>query len=246
MFFKKCLCEYNGARYSGWQFQDGCDTVQERIETALEKLYNKKIRIAGAGRTDAGVHARGQVFSYNTAIDRPNHAIMCALNSMLPRDIAIIGVEDVTQEFHAQFSAVSKTYSYLILNRQARAALEHERMWFRRVPIDVDLMCAVLRPLAGTHDFTSFCVKKSLKKNSVRTVNFINAAKEGDCIKIRINADGFLHNMVRIIVGSAVQLTYEGGSPVDMKAALAARDRRAARATAPPQGLYLEEVLYKK
>ena len=244
MFYKKCLCEYNGARYSGWQYQDGYDTIQSRIETALEKLYNEKIRIAGAGRTDAGVHACGQVFSYSTVIDRPNHAIMCALNSMLPRDIAITAAQDVPQEFHAQFSAVSKTYCYIILNRQARAALEHERMWFRRVPIDIDLLSTMLKPLTGTHDFTSFCVKSSLKKNRVRTVNFINAVKTGDYIKIRINADGFLHNMVRIIVGSAVQLTLEGGTPVDMRAVLDARDRRAAYVTAPPHGLYLEEVFY--
>jgi len=244
MYYKKCLCEYNGARYAGWQFQDGYDTIQNQIEAALEKLYNERVRIAGAGRTDAGVHARGQVFSYSTAIDRPNHAIMCALNSMLPRDIAITSAEDVPPEFHAQFSAVSKTYCYHILNRQARAALEHERMWFRRIPIDIELLCVILEPIVGTHDFTSFCVKKSLKKNSVRTVNFITACKEGDYIKIRINADGFLHNMVRIIVGSAVQLTLDGGAPDDMKAILDARDRRAARVTAPPQGLYLEEVIY--
>ncbi len=244
MFNKKCLCEYNGAGYAGWQFQDGLDTIQQQIETALEKLYNNNIRIAGAGRTDAGVHAYGQVFSYNTEIDRPNHAIMCALNSMLPRDIAVTRVEDALPGFHAQFSAINKTYHYLILNREARAALEHERMWFRRMPIDVDLLRSVLEPLAGTHDFASFCVKKSLKKNTVRTVNFITADKNGDYIKIRINANGFLHNMVRIIVGSAVQLTLEGGTPADMKAILEARDRRTARVTAPPQGLYLEEVFY--
>lgn len=244
MFYKKCFCEYNGARYAGWQFQDGADTIQNRIETALEKLYNDRIRIAGAGRTDAGVHARGQVFSYNTGIDRPNHAIMCALNSILPRDIAVIGVEDTFSGFHAQFSAVSKTYHYIILNRQARAALEHERMWFRRIPLDIDLLRAILQPLAGTHDFASFCVKKSLKKNTVRTVNFITASQERDYIKIKINANGFLHNMARIIVGSAVQLTFENAEPADMQAILDAKDRRAAGVTAPPQGLYLEEVFY--
>jgi tRNA pseudouridine38-40 synthase len=245
MYRKKCLCEYDGTAYSGWQFQEGLVTIQDTIEKALSPLYGgEKITIMGSGRTDSGVHAMGQVFHYTTNIWRENRSVTNSLNSVLPRDIAIISTEDVPLDFHAQMSAISKTYKYVILNRDARAGLDNNRVWFRRSPIDVDLLRKLLEPLVGTHDFTTFCVRKSIKQNSVRTINFINVEKSGDYVIVRLNANGFLHNMIRIIMGTAVNMTFEGGTPEQMVKILAARDRLAALATAPPHGLYLEEVFY--
>ena len=242
---KKCVCEYNGTAYSGWQTQDKSHpTIQSEIEASLKILYGTDISIMGSGRTDAGVHACAQVFHYSTNLYRKNHAIVQALNSTLPKDIAILSAEDAEPDFHAMISAKSKTYKYLILNRQSRAALDHARVWFRRAYIDVDYMNSLLQVLAGTHDFTSFCVAKSLKKSCVRTINFIKAEREGEYISVRVNASGFLHNMVRIIVGTAVDFTLDGFTVDDMARALEAKDRRVTGVTAPPQGLYLEEVFY--
>lgn len=243
-YHKKCVCEYNGTAYAGWQAQRRLPTVQETIEASLKILYSEDISIIGSGRTDSGVHAMGQVFSYSTDIFRDNHAIVQALNSTLPKDIAILSAEDVNEGFNAQFSAKSKTYKYVILNRQSRAGLDHNRVWFRRGYIDVDHLGSLLEVLRGTHDFTTFCAAKSLKENCVRTVNCTHAERDGDYIIIRINANGFLHNMVRIIVGTAVSFVFEGFHKEHMLEILLAKDRRLAGVTAPPQGLYLEKVFY--
>ncbi|MDR2869668.1 MAG: tRNA pseudouridine(38-40) synthase TruA [Deferribacteraceae bacterium] len=243
-YYKKCICEYNGTAYSGWQFQYGQSTVQGEIEAALKLLYGERISTVASGRTDAGVHALAQVFSFSTNIYRSNHAIAQALNSMLPRDIAILRAEDAEEGFNAQFCALHKTYKYMILNRQSRAALEYDRMWFRRDYIDVDRMNALLQVICGTHDFSAFCVAKSLKENCVRTVNFAEAHRDGEQITVRVNASGFLHNMVRIIVGTAVDFSIKKMTEADMKNMLDSRNRRRGGVTAPAQGLYLEEVFY--
>jgi tRNA pseudouridine38-40 synthase len=142
-------------------------------------------------------------------------------------------------------SAKNKTYKYVILNRDSRPALDHSRVWFRRAYLDDKLLMDLLTPLVGTHDFATFCVRKSLKQNTVRTINFIDVARENDYIYIKFNANGFLHNMIRIIVGTAVFLAYNIGESKDMERILLAKDRLRAFATAPPYGLYLEEVFYE-
>lgn len=243
-YYKKCVCEYNGTNYSGWQFQNHAETIQQHIEASLAQLYGERVSIMGSGRTDSGVHALGQVFSYRAEKYRDNHSIICAMNSMLPKDIGILSVEDCPPEFNAQFSAVSKTYLYRILNRPTRAAIDAYRVWYRRDPIDVDLLRDIVQPLVGEHDFAAFCVAKSLKENTVRTINFINVERNGDYVELRLNATGFLHNMVRIIVGTAVGLTFDRATPADMVKILASLDRRRSGVTAPPQGLYLEKVYY--
>jgi tRNA pseudouridine38-40 synthase len=244
MYYKKCVCEYDGTRYSGWQSQISGNTIQQKLESALRKLYASPVVIAGSGRTDAGVHALGQVFSFRSDIYRDNRSVTLALNDMLPRDIGIISSEDAPEGFHAQFDAKSKTYLYKILNRPTRAVLDSDRVWFRRDEIDIFKLNLILSPLAGTRDFTSFCVAESVKENMVRTVNFISAEKDGNHILIRVNADGFLHNMVRIMVGTAVTLLKNNKDESDMGKILKIKDRRAAGVTAPAQGLYLEKVFY--
>jgi tRNA pseudouridine38-40 synthase len=244
MFYKKCICEYNGARYCGWQSQIGGGSIQQKIEDALQKLYGTNISIIASGRTDAGVHALGQVFSFRSDIYRDNRAVICALNDILPKDIAILSAQDMPEGFHAQFDAKSKTYLYKVLNRSTRAALDDGRVWFRRDKIDILNLNLILSALAGRHDFTSFCVAESKKEDMHRTINYLSAERGGDYINIRINANGFLHNMVRIIAGTAVMLCIKGGGAVEMLKILSAKNRTAAGVTAPAYGLYLEQVIY--
>jgi tRNA pseudouridine38-40 synthase len=246
VYHKACVCEYEGTAYCGWQWQPGKRSIQESIETALEKLYACKIRIEGSGRTDSGVHALGQIFSFHTEIFRDNCSIVQALNSTLPKDIGILSAEDVPPDFNARFCAAHKTYLYKILNRATRAAVDRNRVWYRRVAIDAAALKDSLTPLAGAHDFTSFCVAESVKKDMVRTINFITVEKTGHIINIRINADGFLHNMVRIIVGTAVNIVINNEGAEKMKKILDAKNRTAAGVTAPPHGLHLESVHYNK
>ncbi|MDR2401241.1 MAG: tRNA pseudouridine(38-40) synthase TruA [Deferribacteraceae bacterium] len=244
MYHKKCVCEYDGSRYSGWQSQIGGNSIQQKIEAALYKLYGEKINIIGSGRTDAGVHALGQVFSFRSEIYRENKAVVFALNTTLPRDIGILSSEDAPEGFHAQFDAKNKTYLYRILNRPARAALDADRVWFRWDNIDAARLNQLLSVLKGSYDFTSFCAAESIKENMVRTINALTAERSGEYINIRINADCFLHNMVRIIVGTAVMLTVKGEDESCMFKILSSKNRTAAGLTAPPYGLYLEKVNY--
>jgi tRNA pseudouridine38-40 synthase len=246
MYGKACICEYDGTAYCGWQWQLGKRSIQESIESALEKLYVKRIKIEGSGRTDSGVHALGQVFSFRTELFRDNCSIVQALNSMLPKDIGILSAYDVSPDFNARFCAINKTYLYKILNRSTRAAIDRNRVWYRREAIDLEALKTCLLPIVGVHDFTSFCAAEGVKKDMVRTVNFITVEKAGDIINIRINANGFLHNMVRIIVGSAVNIVLNGGSAEDTEKILKVKNRTAAGVTAPSQGLYLESVHYNK
>jgi tRNA pseudouridine38-40 synthase len=246
VYYKACVCEYDGTAYCGWQWQLGKCSVQESIETALEKLYADKIRIEGSGRTDSGVHALGQVFSFRTELFRDNHSIVQALNSLLPKDIGILSAKDVSPDFNARFCAKHKTYLYKILNRATRAAVDRNRVWYRRELINPAALEDCLTPIVGVHDFTSFCAAESVKNHMVRTVNFIAVEKSGDVISIRINADGFLHNMVRIIVGTSVNIVINDEGAERMKKILEVKNRTAAGVTAPPQGLYLESVYYDK
>ncbi|GAB7141199.1 tRNA pseudouridine(38-40) synthase TruA [Deferribacterales bacterium RsTz2092] len=243
---KLCVCEYDGTNYCGWQIQDEGVTIQGEIERVLSQLYGgQRVAIIGSGRTDSGVHALGQVFHYTADIYRENHSVLFALNTMLSRDIGVLDVRDVPLDFHAQLSAVSKTYKYVILNRRTRAALDTNRAWYRRDRLDVEYIANLLKLIEGNHDFTSFCVKSSVKEECVRLINWTSAERNGDYINIKINANGFLHNMVRIIVGTAVQFAVEKRTPSDILDIIAAKARRSAGITAPPQGLYLERVHYE-
>jgi tRNA pseudouridine38-40 synthase len=241
---KRCICEYDGSAYSGWQCQDGVPSVQEEIEKALLKLFGEEIRINSSGRTDAGVHALGQVFHFDSTVYRSPETVTRAVNSMIPRDIVILDTLDVPDSFDARKSAKNKTYLYRIINRPVRASLENGRAWYRRSYLDEKKLAELLVPLIGKHDFASFCVKKSLKENTVRTVNSITCNRIGDIIELHYNGNGFLHNMVRIITGTAVELCFTGGTAADMERIIAMKDREAAFMTAPACGLYLEKVNY--
>lgn len=244
IYNKKCIVEYDGTDFHGWQNQKDLITVQSEIENALMKIYKKKINIIGSGRTDAGVHAIGQVFNFKAEKYIPSVSLKLGLNSLLPRSIVIKDVEDVDQHFHSQLSARSKTYIYKILNSETPSALLRNRVWWIRNKIEVDLFKKILERFEGERDFSAMCTMRSLKENSVRKVNFINVELDGEIIEIQINANGFLHNMVRNIVGTSF-FVLRKGLPINIvDEILESKDRKKGGPTAPPHGLYLKEVFY--
>lgn len=244
LFNKKCTVEYDGTEFHGWQYQKGLVTIQSEIEAALSRIYKKQIHIIGSGRTDAGVHAIAQVFNFRAEKFIENSSLKLGLNSLLPKSIIIKNVEDVDLNFHAQKSAKSKTYLYKILNSDTPSAFLRHRVWWVRSPIDIDYLNEIIQHFVGEHDFSAMCTMKSIKENSVRTINFIKTYKEKDIIHIEINANGFLHNMVRNIVGTTFFIFRKQLPPSTVLDILASKDRKKGGPTAPPQGLYLKEVFY--
>lgn len=239
-----CMCEYIGSNYSGWQRQKNGVAIQEVIEKYLSKIYNSEIKIVGSGRTDAGVHALGQVFSYRSSVYKEPNLILRALNGLLPKDISIIDAVSAPVDFHAGKSVLSKTYLYKILNRPYPSAHYYGRALWVQNPLNLDFLQETLSLIEGRHDFASFCVSKTKKLDTNRTIFFTKVYRENDFINIEINASGFLHNMVRIITGTCINLALKGGKPKDIINILNAKDRKAAGTTANAYGLYQKEVFY--
>lgn len=219
-------------------------TIQGLLQEKLSLITKEKNHVTGSGRTDAGVHALGQVANFLTESAMPADSFAKALNSFLPKDIVILNSEEVGPDFHAQKSAQSKTYRYNILNIKTPSALYRNYTWF--VPQDLDLsgMEFAAEGLVGTHDFSSFRDSQGKEKNPVRTLYHASLEKHGDLILCYVAANGFLHHMVRNMVGTLVEIGRGKLMPLDLKRILEACDRRAAGPTAPPQGLYLVEVKY--
>ncbi len=236
--------EYDGTAYHGWQMQDDVVTVQQRLEEALSKVANHPVIVHCAGRTDTGVHGLGQVIHFDSnAVRTPRNWILgCNVN--LPHDINISWAQPVSGEFHARFSAVSRSYRYIILNRMTRSAIWRDRaVWIHR-PLDEERMAEAARFLVGTHDFSSYRALGCQAKSPVRTVTELSVRRDGDQITIEISADGFLHHMVRNIAGVLMAIG-EGDRPVEWaQEVLEYRDRTLGGVTAPPQGLYLLRVGY--
>lgn len=244
IFNKKCTVEYDGTDFHGWQCQKDLITVQGEIEKALTRIYKKKISIIGSGRTDTGVHALGQVFNFRSERLIPSESLKLGLNSLLPRSIVIKNVEDVDITFHAQRSAVSKTYIYKILNSDTPSALLRNRVWWIKNKIDIIKFEDILNRFVGEKDFSAMCTMRSIKENSVRVINFIKVLQDGDIIEIYINANGFLHNMVRNIIGTAFFVLRNKLSSDTINEILLSKDRKKGGPTAPPHALYLKEVFY--
>lgn len=240
----KLTLEYDGAAYSGWQRQARDPTIQEALESAIERISRIATPVIGAGRTDAGVHALGQVASFRSDPELGPDEWKRALNGLLPRDICVRAVEAVADDFHARYAARAKRYRYRILNRPDRSALDRDRLWHLAKPLDVDAMRAAAQPLIGSHDFSSFQGSPTDTENPVCDVTRLEVASKGDVVAVEVEADRFLKQMVRAIVGTLVEVGLGKRVPEDMKTVLAARDRRAAGYTAPPHGLYLVAVRY--
>lgn len=246
MRYLKITLAYEGTAYAGWQVQPGSHgpTIQGKVEEALAFLTGEKIRVVAAGRTDAGVHARGQVISFTTHSRIPVERWPWALNSVLPEDIVALEAVEVGPDFHARFSAKSKTYRYTIDNGIFPDVFKRKFAWHVRYPLDLQAMEKAALYLVGRHDFRSFAAAGRPVKNFEREVKDVCWLKEGPFIHFEITADGFLYNMVRIIVGTLVEIGLGRRRPEDMEVILAGRKRSLAGPTAPAHGLCLMRVDY--
>lgn len=241
----KLIIEYDGTPFLGWQVQDGGLTVAGVLEEALEKLSGERAKVSGAGRTDAGVHALGQVAHINLAKDWEADVIRDGMNAHLrPHPVAILLAEKAGGDFDARFSATQRHYLYRILNRRADLALDRSRVWRVARPLDEQKMQEAAQHLIGNHDFTTFRSTECQAKSPVKTLDVLEVTRHGQEIRIEASARSFLHNQVRSIVGSLEQVGEGRWSPGDMKRALQARDRSACGPVAPPDGLYLVKVDY--
>lgn len=220
-------------------------TVAGELERTLTLLLQHGVKITAAGRTDSGVHATGQVVSFSTEAAFPFDRLAIALNSALPKDVSVRDVAVVPGEFSARFSAVERAYVYAIYNRREPSPLLARHAYHAWNPIDLDRFLEGAKHLAGEHDFRSFCGMLPESGPTIRTVKMLDAQRRGDMIRVEIRADGFLHRMVRTIVGTLVECGTGRRDPADIPGILQARDRAAAGLTAPPQGLYLAGVRYK-
>jgi tRNA pseudouridine38-40 synthase len=237
--------EYDGGAYCGWQRQINGLSIQQVIEECIGRMTGEEIRVIGSGRTDAGVHALNQVAHFLTASRLAEWNLLMGINSLLPADIVVRELCEAPPSFHARYDAVSKVYLYRICNRPVRSAMERNGAWFVWEPLDLAKIAAALDIFRGTHDFSSFCSSHTDGADRIRTIHAIAAAKDpSGMIRITLEADGFLRYMVRTIVGALVDVGRGKRSPEDLAAILAAKDRRRAGLTAPPQGLYLKEVKY--
>jgi tRNA pseudouridine38-40 synthase len=236
--------EYDGSAYSGWQAQGHAPSVQAAIEAALSRVADHPVGITAAGRTDAGVHALAQVAHFDSDAVRPRQAWVLGANAWAPDDISVLWACEVTGEFHARFSALSRTYFYRILNRPMRPAIDRLRVCWRRRELDAARMHAAAQALVGEHDFSAFRAAECQSRTPVRRVLEIGVRRSGELVEIEVQANAFLHHMVRNIAGSLIAVGC-GDRPVAWIAdVLAGRDRTLAGATAPPQGLYFAGVEY--
>lgn len=237
--------EYDGRPFAGWQIQSDQITVQGLLTAAIEALSGEKTLVQGAGRTDAGVHARAQVAHVDLAKDWDTDTIRDALNAHLrPHPIAVLAAERAAEDFNARTSAIRRHYLYRIVNRRADLALEAGRAWRVPRPLDAAAMNTAAERLTGKHDFTTFRSTECQAKSPVKTLDVLNIERNGDELAITAIARSFLHNQVRSMVGSLVLVGEGKWTADDLAEALAARDRTACGPVAPPEGLYLMKVEY--
>ena len=238
--------EYDGTPFVGWQVQAEGRSVQGRLVEAIRKFTGETVELHGAGRTDAGVHASGQVAHFELNTPRELHKVRHAVNFHLkPDPIVVVAAREVGEDFHARFSAIGRHYSYRILGRQSPPALDRNRVWWVARPLDVEAMAVAAQHLRGHHDFTTFRSSSCQAKSPLKTLDRLAVTRGGDNITIEASARSFLHHQVRSIVGT-LKLVGEGKwTPDDVAAALAARDRTRCGAMAPSAGLYLTKVDYR-
>ena len=237
---------YDGSRYRGWQSQKSTDvTIQGKLNQVFSELEGRKVEVQGSGRTDAGVHALGQVASVRLTVEKSIPEIMEYVNHYLPDDIGITEMEEAPKRFHARLSAQRKTYCYRIFNSVAPNVFE--RKWMCRIPepLDLEKMRQGAGYLEGTHDFAAFCTRHQKKKSSVRTIYRLEILSEGAEGDIRITGNGFLHNMVRIIAGTLVEIGQGRREPMEIKQLLEEGIREQAGVTMPARGLILQSVEYE-
>ena len=240
----KLTIEYDGTNYHGWQIQPNAITIQAAIQDALAKITKARTQIIGAGRTDTGVHAAGQVANFHTHSQMPLISFQKALNATLPRDIVIIDTEEVSPDFHARFSAASRTYRYTILNRAYPSALLRNNTYFFPEPIDVQAANTICQSLVGVRDFSSFQRSGSERINPICEIYECRCWQEQDLVYFEIEADSFLRGMVRAIVGTVLKLHDKEAGVNQLCGVLNARNRSVAGTSVPSHGLSLLRVKY--
>ena len=236
--------EYDGTDFCGWQAQDGSRTVQAAVECAFSTVAAHPISVVCAGRTDSGVHAMGQVVHFDSDANRRPRSWLLGANANLPKDVSVVWVKPVAQDFHARFSALARTYRYVILNRMTRPAILRNRVCWHHPPLDPDRMVLAARHLVGEHNFSSFRALACQAKHPVRTIHRLEVQRRGDYIHLDITANAFLHHMVRNIAGVLIAVGEGEREPDWVQELLMARDRRVGGVTGPAGGLYLAEVQY--
>lgn len=240
----KLTIAYDGTNYCGWQIQPNGITIEEVINKALSKLTGEKIVVIGASRTDSGVHAMGNVAVFDTETTIPANRIAMAVNRILPEDIVVMQSEEVALDFHPRYCDCEKIYEYHIVNTRVPIPTKRLTNYFVSYELDIDKMREGATYLVGEHDFASFCNIKTDVESTVRTVKELEILKNGDEITIRIRGNGFLYNMVRIIVGTLIRVGRGFYQPEQVKEILEAKNRKAAGVTAPPHALMLMEIRY--
>ena len=235
---------YLGTRYHGWQVQKNLPTVAETVEKAASQIVGHSVHVTGCGRTDAGVHALGQVVSFDLETSIPTEKIPYAVNVFLPSGVRILACEEADSDFNARFDAKRKTYLYkMYVSPHLSPLRANSAVWLTKMP-DVELMKKAAKYIVGTHDFTAFAATGSTVKDFVRTVYDLTVKREGNDILLEITGNGFLYNMVRIVVGTLLDVGYGKYPPEFVSEIIQKRDRTLAGKTMPPEGLYLKSVVY--
>jgi len=242
----KVMMAFRGTRYHGFQRQSNAYTIQEAVEDALSKLLNEPVTIYGCSRTDTGVHANGYCFSLQTEKPILPRNFIRGACGYLPDDISILSVEDVPEDFHARYSCIGKEYLYRIHNSESKNPFTTDLALLYRRKLDVSLLREAASYFVGTHDFASFCTNCTKEKNTIRTISDITIEKDKNAVNVLVKGDGFLYNMVRILVGTLLGVNEGRFELSDLDGILAARNRLCAGITAQPHGLYLNRIFYEE
>ena len=241
----KAILQYEGTRYRGWQTQGNTDnTIQGKLEALLTRMEGDPVEVHGSGRTDAGVHAAGQVINFRSSCGKSTSEIRDYMNQYLPEDIAVLSVEEAAPRFHARLNAVRKTYAYRIWNSPIQNVFERKILTQVEEPLDVEAMQKAATYLCGTHDYRAFCSLKKFKKSTVRTIESIRIEQNGAKIEIFYTGNGFLYHMVRILTGTLTEVGLGVRKPEEMTEILESLDRSTAGRLMPPEGLMLMKVEY--
>lgn len=241
----RIVIQYDGTRYRGWQSQNSTDdTIQGKLETVLFRMTGEEVTVIGSGRTDAGVHAAGQVANFHLKGVLDGEEVLAYLNRYLPEDIAVSSIEEVDERFHSRYQAKSKTYLYRIHTGRIPEVFERKYVYDYQTPLSVERMRQAVPFLVGTHDFKAFCGNKKMKKSTVRTIYDIRIEELDQEIRLYYTGDGFLQNMIRILTGTLIEIGDGRREPEDIAEILETKDRAAAGYTAPACGLTLFSVEY--
>lgn len=236
--------QYDGSNYHGWQVQQNALSVQEVFQNAVERVFSERLDIIGCSRTDTGVHANMYCLTLKTDMNISDDGVIFALNTMLPPDISVTGCREVCDDFHPRYSCRSKEYVYKIYNGKIRNPFYHKYALHYRYNIDADYLNRECKAFIGTYDYRAFCSSKSDVEDYVRTVTGFDVWRENDMVYFRVEADGFLYNMVRIMVGTLLFVSEGKIKEGELINIINSKNRRAAGKTAPPQGLYLNKINY--